>query len=84
MALTVNVDSKGRLLVPQELRKALGITPGDTLIAEADEEQHVLRFAKTEDPFDVLARHALAEYRAGRTQNLRQFAAQNGIALEED
>lgn len=36
-----------------------------------------------EHPFDVLAVHAEAEYRASRTKNLRVFADEHGITLEE-
>ena len=84
MALTVKVDSSGRVTIPVALRKALHIKPGDTLVVEADEVHRALRCAKAENLLDVLAQHALAEYRAGRTQNLRQFAAKNRIALGED
>jgi hypothetical protein len=38
--------------------------------------------AKAENPFDILAEHALAEYRAGRTKGLRDFATENAIALD--
>jgi hypothetical protein len=44
----------------------------------------VLHFAKTENPFDILAEHALAEYRAGRTKSLRDFATENAIALDDE
>ena len=84
MAHTVRVDPKGRLTIPRQLREALGIEPGDTLFVESDEEQKVLRYAKSENPFDVLAQHAINEYRAGRTRNLREFAAENGITLDDD
>jgi AbrB family looped-hinge helix DNA binding protein len=84
MAVTVKVDPKGRLSIPQNLRKALGIEPGDTLFVESDEDQKVLRYAKAENPFDILARHALEEQRAGRTRTLREFAAENNIALDDD
>lgn len=81
---TVKTDAKGRLTIPRPLREGLGIEPGDTFLLEVDEERGVLHFAKAENPFDVLAEHALAEYRAGRTKDLRDFAAENGIALDDD
>ena len=80
--LTVKVDPKGRLTIPQRLREELGIEPGDTLFVEADDERKILRYAKAENPFDVLARHALQEREAGRTRGLRAFAAENDIALD--
>jgi AbrB family looped-hinge helix DNA binding protein len=79
---TVRADAKGRLTIPQDLRTGLGIEPGDTFFVEADAEQRVLRFAKAENPFDVLIEHALTEREAGRTRSLREFAAENDIALD--
>ncbi len=73
-ARTVKVDPKGRLSIPAELRKLLGIEPGDTLFVETEDNGQVLRFAKAENPFDGIARYAEQEYRAGRTRSLREFA----------
>jgi len=73
-AHTVRVDPKGRLLIPAELRAQLGIEPGDTLFVETEDNGNVLSFAKAENPFDGLARHAEKEFRAGRTRKLRDFA----------
>lgn len=70
----VKVDPKGRLTIPRRLREQLEIEPGDTLFVDVDEEQRVLRYVKVENPFDVLAKHALAERAAGRTRTLRAFA----------
>ncbi|MGH2532660.1 MAG: AbrB/MazE/SpoVT family DNA-binding domain-containing protein [Thermomicrobiales bacterium] len=79
---SVKVDPKGRLTIPRHLREQLDIEPGDTLFVEADEEHRVLRYAKAENPFDILARHALAERKAGRTRTLRAFAEENRIDLD--
>lgn len=84
MALTVTLDPKGRLIVPLQVRKGMGLEPGDTFFLEYDEERQVLRYAKAENPFDVLAEHALREHRAGRTRGLRGFAAEHGIALDAE
>jgi AbrB family looped-hinge helix DNA binding protein len=80
-AYSVKVDSKGRLTIPQPLRAALGIEPGDTLFVET-EGGNVLRYAKADNPFDVLADRALAERRAGRTKGLREFAAEHDSELD--
>jgi AbrB family looped-hinge helix DNA binding protein len=88
MTHTVKVDSKGRLTIPAELRQSLGIEPGDTLFVEVESagnsETHsrVLRYAKADNPFDALARHAETERRAGRTRNLRDFARELDIDLD--
>ncbi len=34
-------------------------------------------------PFDALADHAEREYRAGRTRSLRDFAAAEGVTIDE-
>jgi AbrB family looped-hinge helix DNA binding protein len=81
---TIKVDDKGRLTIPQSLRKELGIEPGDTMFVEREPNGIVLRYAKAENPFDGLARHAEQEYRAGRTKNLRAFASENHIMLEDE
>ena len=81
-AVTVKVDSKGRFMIPQLLRTELGIEPGDTCFVEADEERRILRLAKADNPFDVLIEHARTEREAGRTRSLREFAAENDIALD--
>ena len=78
----VRADAKGRLTIPRQLRQELGIEPGDIFFLDA--EEGVLRFAKAENPFDILAEHALAEYRAGRTKSLRDFAAENNISLDDE
>jgi hypothetical protein len=40
--------------------------------------------AKAENPFDVLAEHALREHRQGGRSPAREFAAELGIAFDED
>jgi AbrB family looped-hinge helix DNA binding protein len=81
---TVRVDAKGRLSLPRRMREELGIVPGDTLFVEGGEGQATIRLAKAENPFDVLAEHALREHRAGRTKSLRDFARENSIDLDVD
>jgi AbrB family looped-hinge helix DNA binding protein len=82
--LIVKTDAKGRLTVPRHVRERLGIEPGDTLSLEVDDAGGVLRFTKAENPFDILAEHALTEYRAGHTKSLRDFATENAIALDDE
>lgn len=80
MTASIKVDAKGRLVVPQQLRDALGIKPGDTMFVDLDGS--VLRYAKAENPFDMLIDHARSERAAGRTKSLREFAAENDIELD--
>ena len=78
----VTVDAKGRLSIPVEMRDELGIRAGDTLFIESDPDHGVLHLAKAVNPFDGLAQHAIAEYRAGRTRSLRAYAADRKIDLD--
>lgn len=78
---TVTIDQKGRLAIPRGLREELGLQPGDTLFVRVDDERQELHFAKAENPFDALADHAMQEFQAGRTRNVRDFAAEESIDL---
>jgi AbrB family looped-hinge helix DNA binding protein len=82
MDRAVKIDAQGRVAIPAAMRASLGLQPGDTLFAHLDEETGGVRLAKAINPFDVLFEHAVAEYRAGRTMSLRDFAAAEGIALD--
>jgi AbrB family looped-hinge helix DNA binding protein len=77
------VDEKGRVLIPEAFRKQLGIEAGDILFVQV-EDSGVLRYARAENPFDLLAEHAVSERRAGRTRRLRDIAAEEGIDLDSE
>lgn len=79
--VTVTVDAKGRLSIPVEIRDAMDIKPGDVLFLESDTVHEVMHLAKAVNPFNGLAEHAVQEFLAGRTQSLRNYAAENGIEL---
>ena len=74
----VKVDQKGRLLIPQRDREALGVQPGDAFFVERDGQ--VLHYAKVPNPFGTPADAALAEHRAGRTRNLRDLMTEEASA----
>lgn len=82
MSTSVRVDSKGRLVIPLELRKSLGIEPGDTLYVESDGKR-ILQYAKAENPFDVLVENGLAEHQAGRTRRLREIMVDCEVVDDE-
>jgi AbrB family looped-hinge helix DNA binding protein len=82
--LTVKTDAKGRFTIPRQVREELGVEPGDTFFLEVDDASGVLHFTKVETVFDILAEHALVEYRAGRTKSLSDFAIENGIRLDDE
>lgn len=80
----VKVDAKGRLSIPAEIRKKLGIESGDLYFVKADSEQATIHFAKAESPFGPIAQYAIDEYHAGRTRSLEEFAAEYGIDLDDE
>jgi len=67
--VTVTIDSKGRILLPLALRRALGVDAGDVLYLARDGQ--ILSLAKAENPFDRLAAEAVAEYYTGNTVGLK-------------
>lgn len=80
--VAITVDNKGRLSIPAKARKKLGIEPGDVLFFR--EKDSILQYAKLEeDPFEILAKHALQEYREGKTISLEEFAQKNKIPLKK-
>ena len=82
MPFTVKTDAKGRLTIPQDLRAQLGIQAGDIFFLEV--EEGVMRLAKAENPFGLLAQDAIAQYRAGQTKSLEEFAVENGFTLDDE
>jgi len=82
MDRAVKIDAQGRIAIPAAMRASLGLQTGDTLFAHLDEETGGVRLAKAINPFDLLFEHAVAEYRAGLTTSLRDFAASEGIDLD--
>ena len=77
--IAVQVDDRYRVTIPKEVREH--VRPGDVLFVEhqVDHGVDIYRFAKAENPFDVLAVHALNEHRAGRTLSLDA-----AFALDDD
>jgi bifunctional DNA-binding transcriptional regulator/antitoxin component of YhaV-PrlF toxin-antitoxin module len=73
------MDDKGRITLPAELRGAL--QAGTTFAIRIEGKGFVL--APIENPFDGLAGEAIEEQRAGRTRNLRDFARERNIALDD-
>ena len=78
---TVVIDAKGRVTIPKSICKREGLKAGDTLAVES--RNGGLRLVKQVNMWDVLAEDALAEFRAGRTRELREIAAERGIVLGE-
>lgn len=83
-AKVVTLDGRGRIAVPAELRERLHLEPGDALFVQIEDNGFVLRLTKAVNPFDSFAALGEREYRAGRTKNLRTFAEEEGIALDDE
>lgn len=79
---TMRVDSKGRITLPRELREALCLEPDDKVAYEC--ENGILRIAKAGNPFDALVEFAIAQRRAGKGISLEDFAAREGIDLDDE
>lgn len=71
MATKTTLDAKGRVSIPRELRERCGLEAGAVFFIE--ERNGDLVFRQAENPFDVLAMHAIEEYRAGRTVDFFDF-----------
>ena len=75
--LVVKVDARGKITIPKEALKAgdilfINLSPGKVELTRA-----------IEDPLVELASYAEKKYKNGNTQNLRDFAAEEGINLDD-
>ncbi len=69
----IRVDEKGRLSIPAKTRHELGINPGDIFFFQS--EGGILQYAKVEEnPFEILAKHAIQECQEGKTISLEEYA----------
>ena len=77
----LKVDEKGRITLPLKLRKEFSIEPGDIFFIKPDEIG--IRLAKAENPFDTLVEYAHHERNAGKSCELRAFAKENDISIDQ-
>jgi len=80
--ITAKVDNKGRLALPGDLRELMCIEPGDIFFIQP-EKNNVLRLARADNPFEFLARHALAESRKGKTISLDDYEKMRKVAKKK-
>ena len=70
-ASVARLDAKGRILLPREIRRILGLRPGDAIALELN--GLIVSCAKVPNPFDKLAEQAEEEHRTGKTRELRDI-----------
>lgn len=52
MKKQARITSKGQITVPHEIRRALGVRPGDKLLFEEDDRGVRVRPVRTKSPFE--------------------------------
>lgn len=52
MTKKAKITSKGQITVPREIRRAMGVRPGDTLLFEQQGSEFRVRPVRTESPFE--------------------------------
>lgn len=67
MQATVSVSGRGLIALPSEMRKAAGIRPQDSLIAETTPEGILLRLAVTL-PVEIYSDERVAEFDAAEAE----------------
>jgi len=79
-AYAVTLDSKGRMILPKELRELLHVESGDVLYIRPERLGASIR--KGINPFDAVAEDAIRQYEAGETMSLDELAKQEGIEFD--
>jgi AbrB family looped-hinge helix DNA binding protein len=64
MQKEARITSKGQITVPHEIRRLLGVKPGDGLIFESDGTRTEVRPVRTRSPFEKY--RGIGNGRAGR------------------
>jgi AbrB family looped-hinge helix DNA binding protein len=52
MKKQARITSKGQITVPRDIRRALGVRPGDRLLFEGDGDEVRVRPVRTKSPFE--------------------------------
>jgi AbrB family looped-hinge helix DNA binding protein len=84
MAISVSMDSKGRISIPKAVREQLHLEPGDVFFLDVAENKPEIRVAKAQVPFDNIADFARWALENGQTQSLQDVAAELGVTLDDE
>jgi bifunctional DNA-binding transcriptional regulator/antitoxin component of YhaV-PrlF toxin-antitoxin module len=76
MQTTISVSGRGLIALPAEMRKAAGIRPQDSLIAETTPDGILLRPALTL-PIEIYTSKRIAEFDAAEAELAQIMAGQN-------
>ena len=80
--MSVKLDNKGRLVVPKEVRDAMGAREGDVFYLDYDVFDGLLVFAAATNPLIQRVEEGRAEYKAGQTKSLDDVAAELGVTID--
>jgi AbrB family looped-hinge helix DNA binding protein len=72
------ITSKGQITVPYEIRRAMGVRPGDKLEFEKDSSGFRVRPVRTESPFEKFRGIGTPGIGRGRKAVLRWFRQMRG------
>ena len=81
LKIVLKLDAQGRLTLPLKMREDYNLKPGDCFLVSADKTG--IHLARTENPFDILAEHALNQHEHGNCVEIREFARKNGIKVSK-
>jgi bifunctional DNA-binding transcriptional regulator/antitoxin component of YhaV-PrlF toxin-antitoxin module len=67
--IEVSLDNHGGIVLPQELKNRLGLSPGMTMIVEEDDEEGVCLRVQTESP-ELVDKQGIIVVRAESSEDL--------------
>lgn len=79
MEKQAKITSKGQITVPREIRRVLGVRPGDRLLFESDEKGIRVRPVRTTSPFAKfkgIGNGGIGSGRKGVTRWVRELRGQ--------
>lgn len=81
---SIQVDSQGRMLVPDGARAEMGIEDGERFILKTDPANGTLTLIRVTNPLDRLALEAITEYEASETISLADAARELGLTIDRE